>query len=230
MFGPTGPTGAAGAPGPQGITGQYGPQGWRGFPGRPAKPVQVQILQCLSDNVINTGQVFDYPLNYAIPALSGNASTTISGLTITNLTSGLDPGKIYTDVQIPAGTYYIEAAAGVSQNVYDATSTTGAQAGLCYLTLRDICGNSNVVVGTSTYAPNTGYFSGYLSNTVTCNYNLRQTLVGVPSGSHGLYNPLKGLYDAGCLVNPQFFQSNYGYGNAPTGPPPTVTFTIMKIA
>lgn len=225
MFGPTGPTGPAGAQGPQGITGQYGIEGWRGFPGRPAKPIQLQIFQCTSDNLINTGRLYDYPITSATPPLSGNNSTTITGLSVTHLTPTVDQSGTYTDITIPAGKYYLEAAAGISHNVADAIPSNPA----CYLSLRDLCGNSNVITGTPTYAPNTGYFMGYISNNAASNYCLRQTLLAVPSGNHGLLTPLK-VYGPGTLVNPQFLQTDYGGGNAPTGPPPTVTLTIMKIA
>lgn len=245
-YGPTGPTGPAGAPGPQGITGQYGVQGWRGFPGRPAKPVKVQILQCLSDNVLYTGNQYDYPINAAIPALSGSASTTISGLSVTSINNqeggsrganagfGGPTGGYFSDITLPSGAYFLEAFAGISRNVYNATSNTGTP-GLCYLSLFDLCGNSNAIQGSPTVAPNTGYLTGYLSNNVATNYSLRQTVVGTPSGSNGAgpNDPLRPNLPSGpgTLINPEYVSANYGgYGQFPSGIPPAVSLTIMKIA
>jgi len=234
MFGPTGPTGPAGSVGPQGITGQYGIQGWRGFPGRPAKPVQLQILQCVSDVVApSVTQMWDYPITAAIPALSANASTTISGLSISNILfpnfGGQFDGCNYSQITVPAGTYFFEAYAGIASNVYDATSNFVTAAGVCYLGLYDLCANSNIITGSITVAPNTAYLTGYLSNTTARNYSLRQNIVGVPTGDHGKAQAYKGgQYGPGTLISPQYFSNLYGPG--PSNSPPNVTFTIMKIA
>jgi hypothetical protein len=247
MYGPTGPTGPAGAIGPQGITGQYGVEGWRGFPGRPVKPIQVQILQCLSDNVLMYGQQYDFPINAAVPALSGNNSTSISGFSVTPISNGTGgsigavagfggpTGGYFSDIKLPSGTYFIEAFAAVSRNVLDATSN-GATPGLCYLSLYDLCGNSNALQGSPTVAPNTGYLTGYLSKNAASHYSLRQTVVDVPSGSNGqgANDPLRpGLpRGPGTLLSTEYNASNYGNGvsPAPTIPPTNVNLTIMKFA
>jgi len=246
MYGPTGPTGASGAPGPTGIAGQYGVEGWRGFPGRPVRPIQVQILQCLSDNLLMTGQQYDYPINAAVPALSGNNSTSISGLSVTSISNGQGrsiganagfggpTGGYFSEITLPSGTYFIEAFAAVSRNVYNATSNAPTP-GLCYLSLLDLCGNSNAIQGSPTRAPNTGYLTGYIRANVSTNYSLRQTLVSAPSGNNGVgpENPLKGgSYGPGTLINPQYVSTAYGLGSdkGPTIPPTNVSLTIMKFA
>jgi len=176
--------------------------------------------------------MWDYPITTAIPALSGNASTTITGLSISNIVvpnlAGQFEGSTYSQITLPAGKYFLEAYAGIASNVQDATSNS-PDAGLCYLGIYDLCTNSNIITGSPTIAPNTAYLTGYLSNTVAKNYSLRQTIGFPPTGDHGTAQAYKGgQYGPGTLINPQYFSNLYGSG--PSNSPPNVTFSIMKIA
>jgi hypothetical protein len=201
--GDTGPTGPAGPQGPNtyprvgytgrtgdtGLTGPTGAQGIRGFPGVPTKPLAIQIYttsQATNIAQINTSNFGAGPYKIVLDSTRGPTTGpfAIAGAGI------IDGG-----INMPVGTFYIEAAVNLGHD-----NNTNAHAGQLFWLQFTPDGKPPAAKGLATNK-STAYMSAYV------------TVTGTAAGTHYLeLQTDEGYYQPGQGIEYPIYISDAGNG------------------